>query len=180
MKAYKYDSLGLFVKEVERQEDPMNEGSYLMPANCTDVEPPTLNAPYVARWNGTAWESIEDHRRHLDDTGTPSGGTPYWLPSEGDDYNSEPRYMTELGALPEGAVTVKPEKPQSVIHQEELESTIAEAKAYLSETDYAVIKCGELGLDLETEYPGLKAERQAKRDLINQAEAQVLALNLDD
>lgn len=50
-----------------------------------------------------------------------------------------------------------------------------EAKRYLDETDYAVIKCAESGLDLETEYPGLKAERQSKRDIINEAEAMAQA-----
>ena len=60
--------------------------------------------------------------------------------------------------------------------QAELDA-IALAKQYLDETDYAVIKCLERGLDLETEYPGLKAERQAKRDLINQKEASIATLS---
>ena len=173
MNAYKYDNYGVYVGTFPRQKDPKNEDSYLMPANCTDIEPPSCESPFVAKWNGNAWEQIEDHRRHLDKTGTPSGGTPYWMPSEGDDYTSEPRYMTELGPLPEGAVISKPEKPQAIIDKENYESLINEAKAYLSKTDYAVIKCAETGLDLETEYPGLKTERQAKRDLINQYEAQL-------
>lgn len=39
---------------------------------------------------------------------------------------------------------------------------------YLSDTDYAVIKCKELGLDIETEYPNLLENRQQVRDRINQ------------
>ena len=179
MTAYKFDKkTKALIGYLEAQEDPMAEGQYLLPANSTFTAPPEYGDKQIPVWNGTEWEIKEDHRRHMDDSGHWTGGTPYWLPSEGDDYTSEERYMTEIGALPEGAVTVKPEKPQDVIQKEELEASIAEAKAYLAETDYAVIKCGELGLDLETEYPGLKAERQAKRDLINQAEAQVLSLSI--
>ena len=40
--------------------------------------------------------------------GTRQGGTPYWLPGEGDDWQSPPRYMKELGPLPAGAVTERP------------------------------------------------------------------------
>lgn len=39
---------------------------------------------------------------------------------------------------------------------------------YLSDTDYAVIKCHELGLDVNSEYPGLLENRQQARDRINQ------------
>ena len=42
---------------------------------------------------------------------------------------------------------------------------------YLDETDYIVIKCVEQGLDIETEYAGIKAKRQAARDRINEIEA---------
>lgn len=47
----------------------------------------------------------------MDSKGTKIGGTPYWLPADGDDYTSPPRYMDSLGPLPEGAVTERPEKP---------------------------------------------------------------------
>lgn len=43
---------------------------------------------------------------------------------------------------------------------------------YLSDTDYAVIKCKELGLDIETEYPNLLQNRQQARDRINQIDSE--------
>ena len=133
--AYHYDKYGVYDKEVPRQKSPREDGVYLVPGNSTITPPPRCIPPYVAHWNGTSWEQVEDHRRHLDDTGTPAGGTPYWLPAEGDDYRSEPRYMKELGPLPEGAVTTKPEKPESVIQQEQLEAQLAEDKEELEQVN---------------------------------------------
>ena len=64
------------------------------------------------------WYYIADHRQHMDSKGTKQGGTPYWMPADGDDYTSPPRYMETLGPLPEGAVTERPEKPLSVLKAE--------------------------------------------------------------
>ena len=88
-------------------------------ASATPTPPPE-NIPegHVARWTGNEWELVEDHRQHLDSKGTKQGGTPYWLPSEGDDWQSQPRYTEDLGPLPSGAVTVRPEKPLSVVKEE--------------------------------------------------------------
>ena len=61
------------------------------------------------------WYYIEDHRQHMDERGTKQGGTPYWLPADGDDYASPPRYMEALGPLPKGAVTERPAKPLAVL-----------------------------------------------------------------
>lgn len=64
------------------------------------------------------WYYIADHRQHMDSKGTKHGGTPYWQPAEGDDWQSPPRYMDSLGPLPEGAVTERPKKPLSVLKAE--------------------------------------------------------------
>ena len=178
MLAYQYDQNGIYRGTIERQKNPLSPDDYLLPAHSTPIEPPECSSPYRPRWNGTAWELVEDHRRYRKSQGQPTGGTPYRNPAEGDDWRSEPRYMKELGPLPDGAVTEKPEKPGSEIEREEMMADIAEAKAYLQRTDYAVIKCAEQGLDLDEVYPGLKEERQSRRDLINQIEAQALAKNL--
>ena len=81
-------------------------------AGATPVAPPTdIPTGHAACWTGSAWEVVEDHRQHMDSKGTKIGGTPYWQPAEGDDWQSPPRYTEELGSLPEGAVTERPEKP---------------------------------------------------------------------
>lgn len=87
-------------------------------AYSTITPPPEIPIGHTARWTGTAWEVVEDHRQKMDSTGTPQGGTPYWLPGEGDDWQSPPRYLNELGPLPEGAVTTRPEKPSAVLLEE--------------------------------------------------------------
>ena len=88
-------------------------------AGATPVAPPTdIPTGHAARWTGSAWEVVEDHRQHMDSKGTKIGGTPYWQPAEGDDWQSPPRYMDSLGPLPEGAVTERPKKPLSVLKAE--------------------------------------------------------------
>ena len=88
-------------------------------AYATATPPPdAISTGYAARWTGTQWDLVEDHRQHLDSTGTKQGGTPYWLPSEGDDWQSPPRYTEDLGPLPAGAMTTRPEKPLSVVREE--------------------------------------------------------------
>ena len=88
-------------------------------AGATPVAPPAdIPTRHAARWTGSAWEVVEDHRQHMDEKGTKQGGTAYWLPAEGDDYTSQPRYMETLGPLPEGAMTERPEKPLSVLKAE--------------------------------------------------------------
>ena len=54
----------------------------------------------------------------------------------------------------------------------------AELQNFLSDTDYAVIKCGELKLDLETEYPGLSEKRAQARAKINELESEYSELRM--
>lgn len=93
---------------------PLTKNSYA----TTTPPPASIPEGHVARWTGSEWELVEDHRQYLDSTGTKQGGTPYWLPSEGDDWQSPPRYTEDLGPLPSGATRQRPEKPLSVVREE--------------------------------------------------------------
>lgn len=97
-------------------------GKPLTKSAYATTTPPPENIPdgHVARWTGSAWETVEDHRQHLDEKGTKQGGTPYWLPDQGDDWQSPARYMDDLGPLPAGSVTVRPEKPFDVLWSEKM------------------------------------------------------------
>ena len=83
----------------------------------THTAPPETGEKQAAVWNGEAWDIVEDHRQHVNEQGVKEGGTPYWLPSEGDDYRSPERYMEDLGPLPAGAVTTRPEKPAPTLDE---------------------------------------------------------------
>ena len=104
---------------------PLTQSAY---ATAT---PPPASIPegHVARWTGSEWELVEDHRQHLDSKGTKQGGTPYWMPSEGDDWQSQPRYTEDLGPLPDGAVTVRPEKPLEQVKLDKLATIDAETSS---------------------------------------------------
>ena len=183
--AYRYDKDGVYLRPQPRQENPEAKGTYLMPAHCTDVEPPECEAPFVARWNGKEWEKIEDHRRHLNSQGNYDGGTPYWLPEEGDNYKSEPRYMSELGPLPEGAVTERPKQTENEKKKEELDKAVMESRALLNSTDYRILKFmdsyiishPEMLADFESKYPNTLSERANARAKINEAEVSLQSLN---
>lgn len=102
-----------------RPAQELNGKALTKSAFATPTPPPaSIPEGHVARWTGTAWETVEDHRQHLDSKGTKTGGTPFWLPAEGDDWQSQPRYIEALGPLPSGAVTQRPEKPLSVVKEE--------------------------------------------------------------
>ena len=98
-------------------------------AYSTTTPPPEIPIGHTARWTGTAWEVVEDHRQTLDSTGTPQGGTPYWLPGEGDDWQSPPRHMKDLGPLPAGAVTTRPEQPSDMLLEEARAAKTAEIQS---------------------------------------------------
>lgn len=108
-------------KEIVGQRDattrPGGKGYVLQGTFATPVAPPDIPEGYAARWTGEDWEVVEDHRQKVDAQGRKYGGTPYWLPAEGDTWQSPERYMEELGPLPDGAVTTKPEKPAPTLEE---------------------------------------------------------------
>ena len=102
---------------------------YLLPADSTFTAPLDVKEGYVVCWNGSAWEYIEDHRQKRDMGGVPieGTGTAYWLP--GDTWQSDARYMKELGPLPEGAVTVRPKKSLEELKADKVSQIDAETSA---------------------------------------------------
>lgn len=141
---------------------PLTQSAYATATPPPDVIPEGK----VARWTGTQWELVEDHRQHLDSTGTKQGGTPFWLAGE-DDWQSPPRYTEELGPLPEGAVMVRPEKPAPT-EAELFQKLRAERDWRLSATDYLLMPDYPLA---EDERAAVAAYRQALRNIPAQSGA---------
>lgn len=105
-----------YLRSAPAQLDP-GTGNPLPALLATHIAPPETGEKQAAVWNGEAWDIVEDHRRHTNEQGVKEGGTAYWLPSEGDDYRSPERYMEDLGPLPEGAVTTRPEQPAPTLEE---------------------------------------------------------------
>ena len=85
------------------QPDPLEteqqgETVWLIPGHATLVEPPAAQAGFARVWDGQQWQQVEDHR-----------GQDYWLP--GSTWETPGTPVRELGPLPEGAVTERPEQP---------------------------------------------------------------------
>lgn len=147
--AYGYNDAGLFTQAELCSPNPLESeltgnAVWLLPANSTFVAPPSESGK-VAVWNGVAWELKEDNR-----------GTKYWLP--GDDWQTEPREMKDLGPLPAGAVLTRPEPTQDkkfVLLRSERDHRIG-ATDYLMMPDYPIP---------EDQRTVVQVYRQALRDL---------------
>ncbi len=139
---------------------PLTKSAFATPT------PPPENIPdgHVARWTGSEWELVEDHRQHLDGKGTKQGGTPYWLPDQGDNWQSPAKYMGDLGPLPAGAVTVRPEKPAPT-EAELFQQLRAERDRRIAATDYLLMQ--DYPLD-DTRKEAVRLYRQSLRDLPSQ------------
>ena len=115
MKVYQFYASGRYAGEGDDYGGPL-------PNNSTCMAPPSR--PWDCqwpRWTGETWELVPDHRERSAALYPPElvqKATDYWLPAEGDDWQSQPRRMKDIGPLPEGAVTVRPEKPLSVARAE--------------------------------------------------------------
>ncbi len=103
MLCYNYDDrTNEYLSSTECVLDPLEtqlqgKDVWMLPANATFVAPPAAQKGFARVWKKIQWAQVEDNR-----------GTKYWMP--GDTWDSEPKEMKDLGPLPEGAITVKPEK----------------------------------------------------------------------
>lgn len=89
-----------------------DQAVWLVPANATLDRPldvplqnPESAVKFVNVYDGEAWKLVEDHRTTL-----------YWL--AGDAHSTEPRAITDLGSLPEGALLERPAKTQDELAAE--------------------------------------------------------------
>lgn len=151
--AYGYDKDGFFTQAELCSPDPLEselagKAVWMLAASATFTVPPAAQAGKVAVWNGTAWELKEDNR-----------GTKYWLP--GDNWQTEPREMKEIGPLPEGAMLERPEPTE----QEKFILLRGMRDGKIAATDYLIMPDYPLP---EEKKAGVLAYRQALRDLPTQ------------
>lgn len=128
---YGYDEDGFFTQQETCSPDPLEseqkgEAVWLIPANTTPIEPPVADPGKVVVWKGASWAQVEDNR-----------GTKYWLP--GDDWQTEPREMKDLGPLPDGALLERPEKSLEELKAGKVSQIDAETSAaILAGFDYTI------------------------------------------
>lgn len=125
-KVCQLDEQGIYVGQTDADLSPeeADNGVYLMPAGCVDIEPPEGKKGFVAKWTGAAWEYIESH----------IGKTVYSTTTK------ESLVISEFGSIPDGYTAVKPESELSewdgkawVIPPEKLTALLTEKRNRLIE-----------------------------------------------
>lgn len=125
-KVCQLDEQGIYVGQTSADLSPeeADNGVYLMPAGCVDIEPPEGKKGFVAKWTGAAWEYIESH----------IGKTVYSTTTK------ESLVISEFGSIPDGYTAVKPESELSewdgkawVIPPEKLTALLTEKRNRLIE-----------------------------------------------
>lgn len=137
MKVYQYYASGRYAGEGDTHGGPLPNNSTCKPA---PDRPWKYQWP---RWTGTDWELVSDHRERSAALYPPElvqKATDYWLPAEGDDWQSQPRRMKDIGPLPEGAVTVRPEKPTELALSEAREAKLADFDRVMADIDQRLIR----------------------------------------
>ena len=124
--AYIYDEntkeyIGKDIAFLDQLESQIaNEDIYVLPQFGTFKEPLEYRENYAIIFDidNDEWIYEEDHRQSRDENGNviEDTGTPYWL--LGDDYTSEPRYMTVPGKLPNDVIFERPAKPLEISKEE--------------------------------------------------------------
>lgn len=93
MKIYNYDrTTGEYLSIGEAKPDPLDAGSWLIPAFSTTIEPPTAVVHEVAVFTGSFWEIMQDYRT-----------ADAWLIE-----TAEAVVITEIGPVPEGVTLADP------------------------------------------------------------------------
>ena len=131
--------------------------------HATQVPPPEVQDKQIAVWNGKSWDVVEDHRQKPDGRGGKKDGTPYWLPE--DKPGAQPRYVEDLGPLPEGALLEEPQKSEEELLEEKFSSLRAIRDGKLNATDYLIMPDYPISAD---ELAAVQEYRQALRDLPSQ------------
>ena len=137
MKVYQYYASGRYAGEGDTHGGPL-------PNNSTCKPVPDRPWKYQwPRWTGTDWELVPDHRERstpLYPADLAQKATDYWVPAEGDDWQSQPRQMKEIGPLPDGAVTERPEKPTELALSEAREAKLADFDRVMADIDQRLIR----------------------------------------
>lgn len=57
-----FDETGVYLRSSDARQDPKVPGRPVVPAKATLVAPPAVGERQTARWNGSTWDLVADHR----------------------------------------------------------------------------------------------------------------------
>lgn len=161
---YSYNTpLNEYEGKTPAQQDPRGPAKLLMPYKSTLSQPPPYKKGFSIVFNmeAQAWRYIEDHRQALDERGRiiESSGTPYWISEDNTD--SRPRYVTDLGPLPEGALLEVPKNIEWLRAKK-----LAEITNIRNELEQSPIEVNGLVFDADPlSYQRIQAAYTAMKDL---------------
>ena len=138
---YQTDANGLYLGPTDAQQSPLEQGVFLIPRGCIEVEPPSAGPRQIARWTGESWQLVADYR-----------GFEYWTPER------TRHVITEAEVEPpENHLTADPgPTPAQIAAQLK-----REAQALLDKSDQTVGRCYEGGVPVPEAWKAYRAELRA-------------------
>ncbi|MDD3012629.1 MAG: tail fiber assembly protein [Candidatus Gastranaerophilales bacterium] len=174
MKIYNYNSMTKeYIGESIADENPLEEGVFLLPANATFLQPPNIAENEVAVFENDLWIIKADYR----------GGTFYSKTTK------EPKVISEIGIQPDDTMTHlipgefdtwgsklnKWTEDLILVSKAEQEKTNLDSRKFLDDTDWKIIRHrDQLDLGIKTsltgeEYKQLLQKRQESRERVMEA-----------
>lgn len=141
MKIYNYEKdSGAFVSQGVADESPLEPGQFLIPANATEIAPPKCGAYEVPVFANGKWAVVPDYR-----------GQTYF------DASGAEHVITQVGVKPEPGWTSE----YTPSPEDEQEKENAKHRAYLSATDWYVIRSIETGTPVPDDITKARAAARA-------------------
>lgn len=111
MEIYNYHPVtGEYISKSNADKNPLEENVYLMPANATDIKPPSVAENQVACFKDNVWSLFDDFR-----------GVKYWLE------DGSKKTISEIGEVVPGngsLTEIEPEKDYKLLITNEVERRI--------------------------------------------------------
>lgn len=133
MKVYNYNKNGFYTGSSDANPNPKSPGDFLLPAMATFIEPPESKKDKARVFNGTEWEFIPDYSSYVYYEKETKSQKRYQIGEEPDlEKYTDIEPLGDVDQFVDGhwilsADTIK-------------KRAIAEAEAYLAQTDWYVIR----------------------------------------
>lgn len=169
---YSYDRLTKeYTGKYKCQKDPLKEGSFLMPANATETEPPTTHRFEVACYINEKWEVRTDYR----------GQKVIILETQ------QIQTITDIGSIPDGSALLSNDDERELLEGKKAkldddgnlvfftppptkEEQIASLEKELADTDWYVVRHAETGVAIPADITSRRAELRIQISQLKEGE----------